>query len=73
MVLVAVLLFLAPLASDIPLAVLAASGLYLANALPLAPGTAARPGPGFFPLGVAVFGPQDDNPEAVLARANRVI
>jgi hypothetical protein len=38
------------------LAVLAASGGYLAAALPLARGTAARPGPGFFPLAVGVFG-----------------
>jgi hypothetical protein len=38
------------------LAVLAASGVYLANAWPLPMGTAARPGAGFFPLGVGVFG-----------------
>jgi putative tricarboxylic transport membrane protein len=38
------------------LAVLAASGVYVANALPLPRGTAARPGPGFFPLAVGVFG-----------------
>jgi hypothetical protein len=38
------------------LAVLAASGVYLANALPLPRGTAAQPGPGFFPLAVGVFG-----------------
>jgi putative tricarboxylic transport membrane protein len=38
------------------LAVVAASGVYIANALPLAYGTAARPGPGFFPLAVGVFG-----------------
>jgi putative tricarboxylic transport membrane protein len=38
------------------LAVLAASGVYLATALTLARGTAARPGPGFFPLAVGVFG-----------------
>ena len=38
------------------LAVLAASGVYLANALPLPRGTVARPGPGFFPLAVGVFG-----------------
>jgi hypothetical protein len=39
----------------VALAVLAASGIYLWTALPLAPGTAARPGPGFFPLGVGAF------------------
>ncbi len=38
------------------LAVLVASGVYLANALPLPQGTAAQPGPGFFPLAVGVFG-----------------
>jgi putative tricarboxylic transport membrane protein len=38
------------------LAVLAASGVYLINGLPLPQGTAARPGPGFFPLAVGVFG-----------------
>ena len=38
------------------LAVLAASGVYLANAWPLPMGTAARPGAGFFPLGVGAFG-----------------
>ena len=38
------------------LAVLAASGVYLANAWPLPLGTAARPGAGFFPLSVGVFG-----------------
>jgi putative tricarboxylic transport membrane protein len=38
------------------LAVLAASGVYLAAGLTLARGTAARPGPGFFPLAVGVFG-----------------
>jgi putative tricarboxylic transport membrane protein len=38
------------------LAVLVASGVYLANALPLPHGTAAQPGPGFFPLAVGVFG-----------------
>jgi len=40
----------------VALAVLVASGVYLANALPLPQGTAARPGPGFFPLAVGVFG-----------------
>jgi putative tricarboxylic transport membrane protein len=40
----------------VALAVLAASGVYLANALPLPQGTAARPGAGFFPLAVGVFG-----------------
>ncbi len=40
----------------VALAVLAASGVYLGNALPLPPGTAARPGPGFFPVAVGVFG-----------------
>jgi putative tricarboxylic transport membrane protein len=40
----------------VALVVLAASGVYLANALPLPQGTAARPGPGFFPLAVGVFG-----------------
>ena len=38
------------------LAVLVASGAYLAAALPLPRGTAARPGAGFFPTFVAVFG-----------------
>jgi putative tricarboxylic transport membrane protein len=38
------------------LAVVAASGVYLLNALPLPHGTAAKPGAGFFPLGVGVFG-----------------
>ena len=38
------------------LVVLAASGLYLANALPLPRGTAARPGAGFFPVAVGAFG-----------------
>jgi putative tricarboxylic transport membrane protein len=38
------------------LAVLAASGIYLANAWPLPQGTLARPGPGFYPLAVALFG-----------------
>jgi putative tricarboxylic transport membrane protein len=38
------------------LAVVAASGVYLFNALPLPHGTPARPGAGFFPLGVGVFG-----------------
>jgi putative tricarboxylic transport membrane protein len=38
------------------LAVLAASGVYLANGLPLPRGTGARPGAGFFPLAVGVFG-----------------
>ena len=40
----------------VALAVLAASGVYLINGLPLPQGTAARPGPGFFPLAVGVFG-----------------
>lgn len=39
----------------VALAVLFASGAYLAYALPLSRGTAARPGPGFFPLAVGVF------------------
>lgn len=38
------------------LAVLAASGVYLATAWPLPRGTAAGPGPGFFPLAVGAFG-----------------
>lgn len=38
------------------LAVLAASGVYLVNAWPLPPGTIARPGPGFYPMAVALFG-----------------
>jgi putative tricarboxylic transport membrane protein len=38
------------------LGVLVASGVYLANALPLPHGTTAQPGPGFFPLAVGVFG-----------------
>jgi putative tricarboxylic transport membrane protein len=40
----------------VALAVLGASGVYLANALPLPMGTTARPGAGFFPVGVGVFG-----------------
>ena len=39
----------------VALAVLVASGAYLAYALPLSRGTAARPGPGFFPVAVGVF------------------
>ena len=39
----------------VALAVLFVSGAYLAYALPLSRGTAARPGPGFFPLAVGVF------------------
>ncbi|MBI4246513.1 MAG: tripartite tricarboxylate transporter TctB family protein [Candidatus Rokubacteria bacterium] len=39
----------------VALALLAASGVYLANGLPLPRGTAGRPGPGFFPLAVGVF------------------
>ncbi len=38
------------------LAVLAASGVYLVNAWPLPSGTAARPGSGFYPMAVGVFG-----------------
>jgi putative tricarboxylic transport membrane protein len=38
------------------LAVLAASGVYLASAWPLPQGTLARPGPGFYPIAVALFG-----------------
>ncbi len=38
------------------LALLGASVVYVANALPMPLGTAARPGAGFFPLGVGVFG-----------------
>jgi hypothetical protein len=38
------------------LAVLATSVAYLANAWPLPMGTLARPGPGFYPLAVALFG-----------------
>lgn len=38
------------------LAVLAASGVYLANAWPLPQGTVARPGSGFYPMAVGVFG-----------------
>lgn len=37
------------------LAVLVAAGAYLAGALPLPRGVAARPGAGFFPLVVGVF------------------
>jgi putative tricarboxylic transport membrane protein len=37
------------------LGVLAASGAYLAAALTFPLGTVARPGPGFFPVGVGVF------------------
>jgi putative tricarboxylic transport membrane protein len=38
------------------LAVLATSVVYLASAWPLPIGTLARPGPGFYPLAVALFG-----------------
>lgn len=40
----------------VALAVLAASAVYLVNGSSLVLGTTARPGPGFFPLGVGVFG-----------------
>ena len=40
----------------VALAVLAATGVYLANAWPLSLGTTARPGPGFYPLAVGGFG-----------------
>jgi len=40
----------------VALAVLAATVVYLANGWPLSQGTAARPGPGFFPLAVGGFG-----------------
>ncbi len=40
----------------VAVAVLVASGVYLVNGLPLSLGTAARPGPGFYPLAVGVFG-----------------
>ena len=40
----------------VSLAVLAGSSVYLANGWTLSMGTAARPGPGFFPLAVGVFG-----------------
>jgi hypothetical protein len=39
----------------LPLAVLAAAGFYLMQALALPLGTAARPGAGFYPTAVAVF------------------
>ena len=39
----------------VALAVLAASGAYLLAALPIARGTGARPGPGFFPFVIGVF------------------
>ena len=38
------------------LAVLAASGVYLANVLSLPLGSPARPGPGFYPMSVGAFG-----------------
>src|SRR5713101_6830918 len=38
------------------LLVVAASGAYLLSAWPLPHGTTARPGAGFFPLGVGAFG-----------------
>ena len=38
------------------LAVLVASGVYLTNAWPLPMGTPARPGAGFYPLAVGMFG-----------------
>jgi hypothetical protein len=40
----------------VALAVLAATGVYLATAWPLPQGTAARPGPGLFPVAVGLFG-----------------
>jgi putative tricarboxylic transport membrane protein len=39
----------------VALALLLASGVYLANALPLPMGTMARPGPGFYPVAVGVL------------------
>jgi hypothetical protein len=38
------------------LAVLLASGVYLVNGMGLPQGTAAQPGPGFYPVAVGVFG-----------------
>ena len=38
------------------LAVLVASGVYLVNGLPLPVGSPARPGPGFYPISVGLFG-----------------
>jgi putative tricarboxylic transport membrane protein len=40
----------------VPLVILAASGFYLMQAMKLPLGTAAKPGAGFFPVAVAVFG-----------------
>jgi putative tricarboxylic transport membrane protein len=40
----------------VALAVLVACGVYLASGWSLPMGTAARPGPGFYPLAVGVFG-----------------
>jgi hypothetical protein len=39
----------------VPLAILAASGFYLTQAMKLPLGTAAKPGAGFYPMAVAVF------------------
>jgi hypothetical protein len=43
------------IARAIPVAILAAAGLYLAQALALPFGSAARPGAGFYPVAVGVF------------------
>lgn len=39
----------------LPLVILAAAGFYLMQAMMLPMGAAARPGPGFYPVAVAVF------------------
>jgi putative tricarboxylic transport membrane protein len=39
----------------VPLVILAGSGFYLTQAMTLPMGTAAKPGPGFYPVTVAVF------------------
>lgn len=39
----------------VPLVILAASGFYLAQAVTLPRGSAARPGPGWYPVAVGVF------------------
>jgi hypothetical protein len=43
------------IARAIPVAILAAAGLYLAQALALPLGSPARPGAGFYPVAVGVF------------------
>jgi hypothetical protein len=43
------------IARAVPVAILAAAGLYLAQAMALPFGSAARPGAGFYPVAVGIF------------------